>query len=329
VEEINEAKMRAYRVPANRYLIAGASVALLAACGHGGTTTSQVAVRVNQDEISVHQVNQQLAKVNATGMTDEQKVTAQKTVLEGLVEQDLLLEQAKSKQLDRDPQVVTAMENARRQILVEAYVQRQILPSAKPTEDEIKKYYKDNPALFAERRVYALQEAMASGLTDEQLAQLRQKLSDSRGDAKNFEEAVRWMKGQDIKLSTNMGVRPAEQLPMRVLDGLAKLKDGGMGLFDGQNNVNIVKIVSSQSAPVDEKSARASIEQFLTNRKREELVRAEVKRLRDSAKIEYVGEFQKIAMQTDASGSPAKPTPADPSPAAKPADSMSKGVKGL
>ncbi len=322
--------MRAYRVRANRYLITGASVALLAACGHGGTTTSQVAVRVNQDEISVHQVNQQLAKVNATGMTDEQKATAQKTVLEGLVEQDLLLEQAKSKQLDRDPQVVTAMENARRQILVEAYVQRQILPGAKPTEDEIKKYYKDNPALFAERRVYALQEAMASGLTDEQLAQLRQKLSDSKGDPKNFEEAVRWMKGQDIKLSTNLGVRPAEQLPMRVLEGLAKLKDGGTGLFDGQNNVNIVKIVSSQSAPVDEKSARASIEQFLTNRKRDELVRAEVKRLRDAAKIEYVGEFQKIAMQTDASGSPAKPTtPADPSAAAKPADSTSKGVKGL
>jgi len=92
----------------------GASVVLLSACGHSGSTTSQVAVRVNKDEISVHQVNQQLARVDATGMSDDQKVTAQKTAIEGLVDQDLLLEQAKGAQLDRDPEVVSAMENARR-----------------------------------------------------------------------------------------------------------------------------------------------------------------------------------------------------------------------
>jgi len=315
----------------------GASVVLLSACGHSGSTTSQVAVRVNKDEISVHQVNQQLARVDATGMSDDQKVTAQKTAIEGLVDQDLLLEQAKGAQLDRDPEVVSAMENARRQILVEAYIRKQILPGAKPTEEEIKKYYDDNPALFAERRVYGLQEVIMSGLTEEQLTGLRQKLAESKNDPKNFEDAVRWLKSHDIKVSTNMGVRPAEQLPMPILNALAKLKDGGVGLFDGPNNsANLVKIVSSQPAPVDEKVARASIAQFLTNRKRDELVRAEVSRLRGSAKIEYVGDFQKLAMQTNVAGSVAKPeasTGSDDSqassPGTKPADPLAKGLKGL
>jgi EpsD family peptidyl-prolyl cis-trans isomerase len=321
------------RVPARQYLIAGASLALLSACGHGGNANSQVAVRVNKDEISVHQLNQQLARVNATGMTDNQKVSTQKTVLEGLVDQDLLLEQAREKQLDRDPEVVSAMENARRQILVEAYVQKQITPSAKPTEEEIKKYYNDNPLLFSERHVYALQEAMVGGLTADRMEKLKQKVTDS----KNFDETIRWLKGQDIRVAANIGVRPAEQLPMRVLDGLSRVKDGGIGFFEGPNNsVNIVKIVNSQLAPIDEKSARSSIEQFLTNRKRDELVRAEVKRLRGSAKIEYVGDFQKLAMQTDAAASAGNPSTsaasadaAGASPGAKPADSMSKGVKGL
>jgi hypothetical protein len=61
-------------------------------------------------------------------------------------------------------------------------------------------------------------------------------------------------------------------------------------------------------------------------------VHAEIKRLRDSAKIVYVGDFQKLAMQTDAAGSAAKPAAAPASAdgaAAKPADPMSKGVKGL
>jgi EpsD family peptidyl-prolyl cis-trans isomerase len=323
--------MTVSRIQACQYLIVGTCVAVLSACGHSNATTSQVAVRVNKDEISVHQLNERLARVNATGMTDDQKVTAQKAVLEGLVDQDLLIEQAKDKQLDRDPEVVSAMENARRQILVDAYVQRQILPSAKPTEEEITKYYNDNPALFAERHVYALQEAIAGGLTAEQLAQLRQRLADSKSDPKSFEDVIRWMKSQDIKVSANMGVRPAEQLPMRVLEGLAKLKDGGLGLFDGPNNsVNLVRIVSSQLAPVDEKSARASIEQFLTNQKRDEMLRTEVKRLRGTAKIEYVGEFQKLALQTDAGASAPKPAPsADAASTAAKPDSMSKGLKGL
>jgi EpsD family peptidyl-prolyl cis-trans isomerase len=321
------------RVQARHALIASASAALLGACGHSGTSSSQVAVRVNKDEISVHQLNQQLSRVNATGMTDDQKTSARKTALEGLVDQDLLLEQAGQKQLDRDPDVVSAMENARRQILVDAYVQKQILPGAKPSDEEIRKYYDDNPLLFAARHVYALQEAMVGPMTPDQMAQLKQKVSES----KSLDEAIKWLKSQDIKVAANVGVRPAEQLPMRVLDGLSRIKDGGIGFFEGPNNTaNIVKVVNSQLAPVDEKSARASIEQFLTNRKRDELVRAEVKRLRDAARIEYVGEFQKLAMQVDPAGSVAK-SAASEAPAqatgsassAKPADPMSKGVKGL
>jgi EpsD family peptidyl-prolyl cis-trans isomerase len=321
------------RLSARQLLLAGASTVALSACGHGGNATSQVAVRVNQDEISVHQLNQQLSRVNSSGMNEDQRTKAEKSALDGLVDQDLLVAKAKEKNLDRDPDVVSAMEAARRQILVEAYVQKQIAPGAKPTEEEIRKYYEDNPTLFSDRHVYALQEVVATGMTSEQAAQAKAKLRDTR----NLEEATKWMKGQDIKFSANVGVRPAEQLPMRMLENISKLREGGVALFDGPNNsMNIVKVVSVQPAPVDEKSAHGSIEQFLTNRKREELVRAEVKRLRDAAKIEYVGDFQKLALQTEA-GSPAGPAnaaagSATATPAAagaKPADPVSNGLKGL
>ena len=317
-------------VHARQYLIAGAAVVVLAACGHGGAGSSQVAVRVNKDEISVHQLNEQLARVNATGINDDQRVSAQKTALEGLVDQDLLVTKAREKNLDRDPEVVSAMEAARRQILAQAYIQKQIAPGAKPTEEEIRKYYEANPALFAERRVYALQEVVVTGLTAEQAAQVKAKVRESR----NLEDAIKWMKSQDIKVAANVGVRPAEQLPMNMLQAISKLQDSGAAVFDQANNaLNIVKVVSSQSAPVDEKSAHASIEQFLTNRKREELVRAEVKRLRDAAKIEYVGDFGKLALQTDAGSRasgvlPASGKAADASPA-KSTDPVSNGLKGL
>ena len=326
--------MTVCQVNAVKYVIVGASVTILAACGHGGGAPSQVAARVNQDEITVHQLNEQLARLSATGMNEDQRVKAQMTALEGLVDQDLLVAKAKDNRLDRDPDVLSAIEGARRQILAEAYVKKQIAAGAKPTEEEIRKYYEDNPALFAERRVYALQEALASGLTADQAAQVKAKLRDTR----NLEDAVKWMKSQDIKFTANVGVRPAEQLPMRMLETLSKLKDSGVAVFDGANNsLNIVKVVSTQLAPVDEKSAHASIEQFLANRKRDELLRAEVKRLREAAKIEYLGDFQKLAMQTDigkavgAASSATAGTSAEARGAstAKPADPVSSGLKGL
>jgi len=54
-------------------------------------------------------------------------------------------------------------------------------------------------------------------------------------------------------------------------------------------------VLASESQPVDDKKAAPVIEQYLTNRKREELAVAEVKRLRDASKIEYVGDFAKFA----------------------------------
>lgn len=309
-------------------------VGLLGACGGGSKNASQVAVKVNTDEISVLQLNQRLARISGTGMTDEQKLAAQKTTLEGLVDQELLIEQAKAKQLDRDPEVVSTLEAARAQILADAYVQRQIAPGAKPTDADIQKYYDDNPDLFSARRIYALQEAIIPEMTIEQREETKKKIAAAPSDG--LEEALKWLKSQNVKVTANMGVRPAEQLPMFVLPRLARARNGEVEFIEGPNGgANIIKVISSQPAPVDEKAARPSIEKFLTNRKRDELVRAEVKRLRDAAKIQYVGEFQKLALQTDPPASGKAPADsaaalgASTDAASKSSDTMAKGLKGL
>jgi len=57
--------------------------------------------------------------------------------------------------------------------------------------------------------------------------------------------------------------------------------------------VAILQLAQSQQAPLDLIHATTQIEQFLNNGKRFEIANAEVKKLRDAAKIEYVGEFEK------------------------------------
>ena len=62
----------------------------------------------------------------------------------------------------------------------------------------------------------------------------------------------------------------------------------------------VAQVVASQAQPLDLQAATPFIEQYLVTLKRGDLAGSEIRKLRGSAKIEYVGEFAKAA------GEPAK-----------------------
>jgi EpsD family peptidyl-prolyl cis-trans isomerase len=299
-------------------IAAAAVLVSLGGCGGGGSSkTSQVAVKVNKDEVTVLQVNEQLSRLPA-GVTPEQLEPATRRILGSLVNQQLLVEQALERKLDRDPQILGALEAARLNILAQAYVQRVIAPQAKPTEQEVRKYYADNPALFAERKVYRLQE-----LSIEANADQMNDIAAAASRFKSLKDLADYLRDKKIPFSADSGVRTAEQLPLARLPQIAQLKPGSVLVYPGPNNrASALEVLASESQPVDEKKATPVIEQYLSNRKREELATAEVKRLRDAAKIEYVGDFAKYA--SDSSTTP--PTVASGKPA--PTD-QDKGIAAL
>lgn len=292
-----------------------AALFLLAACGKddGKKTATQIAARVNKAEISVHQINQALSR--AGNVPPEQARQAGRQVLDKLVEQELFVQQAAEKKLDRDPKVMQALEAARREILARAYAEQVMGNAAKPGADEIKSFYAGHPELFAERRIFNLQE-LAIRASAEQLPALQ----DAIGKSKSFAEVVDWLKANKVPYAANAGVRPAEQLPMELLPRYHALKDGQVALLTGPNGAIAVHVVGSQKAPLDEKAATPFIEQFLQNRKRVELAGAELKSLRAKARIEYLGDF----------GPPeAAPAPAAAAPAPAPADKSAGGDKHI
>ena len=301
-------------------------VLALAACGSDDKKpATQVAAKVNKDDISVHQINYALAR--SPNVTPERAPEARKQILDKLVDQQLLVQKAVDGKLDRDPNVMMTIEAARKQILAQAYMERAMAAAAKPTPQDIKKYYDEHPQLFSERRIFRLQEISVAAAGDKQ-----QQVRDELGKAKTVPDFLQALKDQKIEYTVNSGVKAAEQLPLELLPRFHKMKDGEIGVIPSANNLLIVQLVASQTQPLDEKKAEPFIERFLTNQKRMEIAEQQMKQLRTAAAIEYVGDFarQSTAAAPAAPAASAQPAAPGAAPqAAQPAADQSAIEKGL
>jgi EpsD family peptidyl-prolyl cis-trans isomerase len=263
----------------------GLTVAL-AACGRteDRKTPTQVAATVNGDEISVHQVTGAIARMGDLAPQDMKQAGAR--VLERYIDQELLVQKAMEAKLDRDPQVMRSMESAKRQILAQAYLEKATGEALRISAAESKEFYQRNPALFAKRRIYRVQElsvAMSRDRTTD--------LEAAVAKARNLNDIVRWLKAQRLPFHIASATRPAEHVPLNLLQKLMDMKDGEITMLPTPQGASIVQRVQSQAAPLTEEQAGPVIERFLLNRKRLALAESEVKRLRAGARIRYVGEF--------------------------------------
>ncbi len=282
--------------------------------GAAGTTEAapigQAAVRVNDDVITAEQVAAQLRGA-PSNLTAEQKSAATGQATWNLVNQQLLEEQALSAGLDRDPGVVEQIETARKQILSQAYLQKRVYSSDRPADKDVRDYYAANPALFAERRIYDLHELDVPAISAAQ----SKELTDQVSRAKNPNDITAWLNTNHIAFKGNDAVRAAEQLPLALLPKIAAMRDGQIGVLQGDGRATVILRGRSQSQPVSFDAARPAIERFLAKNDNDARARAELQRLRQSAKLEFLGDYAKY--RDAANAAPAKPTeepPAAPDP---------------
>lgn len=292
---------------------------------------TQVIAKVNSDEITVHQLNHELGKLG--NVSPEQAKAASKQAVKALVDQELLLQKAIEDKVDRDPKVVQAIDANRRQLLVQAYAQRLTANAVKPTDSEITDYYNKNPALFSERRIFRLQEVSIQ-TTAENLPAVKAKLA----AAANLNEFAAWLKENKIPARGGQSTKAAEQLPLELLPRLHAMKDGQAVTMQTAGGLNIIFLAGSQKQPIALDKSKPVIEQYLMNAKKREIAEAELKRLREAGKVEYMGEYADLGKEVAAPAAqpaPAQTAPATPAAApaqpAAPADqnAMERGLQGL
>ncbi|QZA82019.1 EpsD family peptidyl-prolyl cis-trans isomerase [Deefgea piscis] len=265
---------------------------LLTACNDKDEkkSPSQVLAKVNDAEITVHQLNFVLGQMPQA--TAEQK----QQVLDQLIDQELLVNKATELKLDREPNIVQAIEAAKRQILAQAAAERVIGKPAEPSKTAIDDFYAKNSGLFADRKNYEFVMFLLDKdkFNDEIIAQLDSAVTPMQ--VKAILDAAK------IPFETNEGSRAAEQLPMQMLPKFVAMKQGDILSMNEGNKTMLLQLKNSQPAPVTPVEAEPLIKRYLSTNDAQENAKTKLKALRATAKIEYLQKFASAPVAAPATG---------------------------
>jgi peptidyl-prolyl cis-trans isomerase C len=260
-------------------LILGLSMGL-AACSKHASSKGQVVATVNNHEITFSQLKQAMYSQGAGDVgTDNPQATKQ--ALQSLVNEELLVQKAIAGKLDRDPDVIRAIDAARRQILVRAYAERMVFPTGDiPVSDE-QQYYRDHLLLFQKRKFYQF---VAYGLDSTVSPALRSDLEQTHSPEQVHDLLIR----HQMKFSAQKVSRAAEALPAELLPQFAKAAVGDVLIGTQTDGTALVMCMTGTiDSPLDFEQASLRIQEYLVASRNRAALENYVRQAEATAKVSY------------------------------------------
>lgn len=234
--------------------------------------SGQALVKVNGEEITIHQLNAEVRNSPNLPMA---------TLLEALVNRQLLVDAARKAKLDEDPAVLAELQKARDTVLAQAYVSRRVGAAAPPTEQAIAQFYKEAPDSFAQRRQYEFSEAI-----------IDPKDMDTRIDSfmngkKSMDELTAFLDSLHVPYRREKAERFSAELPAMMSESLRTMEPGTLFVVKESGQTLLVSLQDAKAAPLSLNEATPQIRQLLAAKAYTEQVNAQLGPLKAAARIEY------------------------------------------
>jgi peptidyl-prolyl cis-trans isomerase C len=246
----------------------------------GDADAKRVVARVNQVEITYEEFQKRLESLQQQrGPVRPEQF---KDVVRGMVQEEILIQDAATEGLDQEAAVKAKLEQARRRVMIEELLQRKVIAQSQVTDDEARKMYEDNKPLFSTEtmrvgHIMVKTEAEAEAILKElqagkDFAEVAKATSQDTGSAE---------KGGDLgELRRGQAVQEFEEAAFR-------LKEGELSpVVKTQYGYHILKGGAHATAvePFDEVKGR--IRQSLLQQKEQETFMAFMADLEKKAKTE-------------------------------------------
>jgi EpsD family peptidyl-prolyl cis-trans isomerase len=274
------------------------SLVCLSACHGSDPKSGQTLVRVNGDEITVHQLNDELSHTPIADKSATAQDAQRKQLLDALVDRQLLVGAAVHEKLDRDPNVMQAIDRAKAQILAQAYLQSRVDGLDKPSKTDVEAYFRDHPEFFAQRKLYEVKQVIidAKDVTPD--------LNTAIDNAKTMDDVIAWLDTHKIENTKSESIRPSADLPPQILSKMQGHTEPQFFVLNEGGKSLLVSTAYLKDNPVTLQMAEPEIMRFLVNKKSQEAGEAELKRLRTVAKLEYTNQADDKTKETADSGKP-------------------------
>ena len=308
-------------------LLASGGMALLAlsACDKGAKTPEgQVVATVDGKEVTIHELNSELAMVPNRG-GDAPRKLVESVVLQRVIERKMLAAEAEKLKLDENPQFLLARKRTEEGLLVQALqadIQQKVTDT---TREAAQKYVADNPQVFGDRKIFALDQI--TFLRPANIDQLPLR------DAKTMADVERVLVDANIEYRRapqqidSLTVNPALSTEILKITGAS---NGEPFMFADQPAgapapvIYVNNVTSTKSQPFTGEKAISYAQNVLKQQEIQKRLSTELKKFQDAYKPKIVyakgygpPELPKLPGATPAAG--AKPATPAAAPAAAPA----------
>ena len=267
-------------------------LATTAACNK--KPTDQVVAVVNGDEISMQELNAELGNAQLPPGVDKKVV--QQQLLQRLIDRRVLAQSAKEQGIDRDPAFIVEQRRVNEALLVDKLAKRTADSIPVPSNSEIDKFIAENPSLFANRKIYAIDQIMFQMPADvSRIKQLE--------PAKTMDEVAATLKTMNIPFQRGVQRVDSANVPPEQMARILALPKTEPFIIPQGNRVTVNLITGDQSAPLPIEQARPLATRAIRAQKLGKQGEDRLKEARTKAKIEYQDGFAPAAKPAG----PAKP----------------------
>lgn len=259
-------------------------VLLLSACG--AKPEGQTVAVVNGEEISLGELNAELASANVPATADKKTVMPQ--LLQRVVDRRLMAQRASEQGIDQTPEFITQQRRQNEDLLIRMASKRLTDTSKLPNQSAVDAFIASNPDMFANRMVLRLDQLQFIAPTGaEQLKTLKEDHSIAELASSLAGMGIAFVR-TDTKLDT-------ATVPPAVLKQIFALPPGEPFIVPIAGRM-YASVITGRERPTTtpEENRRIAVEAMRQKSLNETLDR-ELKQLRTAAKIEYQQGYAPLA----------------------------------
>ncbi|UAK24144.1 EpsD family peptidyl-prolyl cis-trans isomerase [Sphingomonas nostoxanthinifaciens] len=286
-------------------MMACAAAALVAGCHK--TPQGQVAATVNGDEVTLQEINTELQGANLPNSAN--KETAQRVLLQRVIDRKLLIGAAKDKGIDKSPEYLSEKRRADEMLLAQAYAKQQLAAVPLPTDAEINKFMTDHPTAFAGRELLSLDQVRFPPPKD-------LKMLSALDQDHTLDAVVAHLTAMGIKFERRPAGLDTAAAPAQLVKAINGLPAGEPFVVPAPGVITVSVVMNRKPMPTDPTQAKPAAVQAWRQQKFAELITQQIASLKSGAKISYQNGFG----PPPAGSAPGAPgaTPPAAAPAAEP-----------